>query len=57
MQNASNDSAIVMMSLAVLLISAKGKGRRQEPIYRDSSKNPAGPAAVTGKRRVQSHCI
>jgi len=42
MQNASNDSAIIMMSLAVLLISAKGIGRRPEPIYRDSSKN-SGP--------------
>ena len=42
MQNASNDSAIIMTSLAVLPISANGIGRRPEPIYRDSSKN-SGP--------------
>jgi len=34
-----NDSAIIMISLAVLLISAKGVGLRPQPIYRDSNKN------------------
>ena len=36
-----NDSAIIMISLAVLLISAKGVGWRTQPIYRDSNKNSA----------------
>ena len=36
-----NDSAIIMISLAVLLISAKGVGWRPQPIYRDSNKNSA----------------
>ena len=48
-----NDSAIIIISLAVLLNSArKGVGWRPQPIYRDSNKK-----AVTGERRVQCQCI
>ena len=51
-----NVSAIIMISLAVLLISAKGVGWRPRPIYRDSKKNQL-QIAVNGERRVQSQCI
>jgi len=36
-----NESAIIMISLAVLLISAKGVGWLPQPIYRDSRKKSA----------------
>ena len=46
-----NDCAIIMISLAVLFISAKGVGWRPQPIYRDFNKNSA---AGCHDRRAQS---
>src|SRR6218665_2658989 len=46
-----NVSAIIMISLAVLLISAKGVGWRPRPIYRDSKKKSAPDCR---ERRAQS---
>src|SRR6218665_2229765 len=56
-----NESAIVMISLTVFLIFAKGVGWRPQPIYRDSNKHSATglplPASAECKASVFKRMI